>query len=72
MATNIYPLTTKTYFADEASAWRVATYIAEHLQHTIVSDYGEDPNRDSEPYWIETISDPFTDKSELVKRFIRG
>lgn len=61
-----YPLTTKTYFSTQDHAWRFAQSIS-NLKHTIVSDYGVDQSKDSEPYWVETINDPFRTKDELLK-----
>ena len=62
-----YPLTTKTYFADTKAAWRFAEYIGANLEHTIVSDFGTDLSRESEPHWVETINDPFSSKNDLLR-----
>jgi hypothetical protein len=38
------------------------------LNHHVVSDYGRDDNRDNEPYFVETLNDPFSTKEELLAR----
>lgn len=38
------------------------------LKHYIVIDYGMDNSNMIEPYYIETLNDPFSTKSELMAR----
>ena len=61
-----YPITERTYFDNEHTAWAFAQSIAK-LNHWIVSDYGYEDGKD-EPYFIETMNDPFSTKNELLKR----
>lgn len=62
-----YPLISRTYFSDESIAWRFAEAMAK-LNHYIVSDYGFDPDKGDEPYWVETWNDPFASKDDLLKQ----
>lgn len=62
----MYPITERTYFSDEAVAWAFAQQIAK-LNHYIVSNYGYDADK-AEPYFIETMNDPFSTKDQLLKR----
>jgi len=61
-----YPITDRTYFASESTAWKFAEAIAK-LQHYIVSDYGFDSAHEDEPFYIETMNDPFGSKDSLLK-----
>ena len=61
-----YPLTSRTYFSDEHTAWEFAKAMAK-LPHYIVSDYGVEPDRAEEPFFIETMNDPFGTKDSLMK-----
>jgi len=63
---NTYPLTERTYFSTEDHAWRFAQSISP-LKHYIVSDYGRDDANIDEPYWVETVNDPFRTKDELMR-----
>jgi hypothetical protein len=62
-----YPLKERTYFTSQAHAWAFAQEIAK-LSHHVVSDYGRDNSRDSEPYFVETLNDPFETREELLSR----
>lgn len=62
-----YPVIERTYFNNRQTAMRFADSIAK-LQHHIVSDYGVDDGHKDEPYFIETMNDPFSSKDELLKR----
>lgn len=62
-----YPITERTYFATEHQAWSFAKEINK-LQHHIVSDYGKSEDHPEEPFFIETMNDPFSTKEELLKR----
>lgn len=62
-----YPITERTYFSSEAHAWSFAKMISK-LNHHVVSDYGRDDNRNNEPYFVETLNDPFSTKEELLAR----
>lgn len=61
-----YPLKSRTYFSSEAVAWQFAEAVAK-LPHYVVSDYGVDASNEAEPYWIETLHDPFGTKDSLMK-----
>lgn len=61
-----YPITDRTYFSDENTAWAFAQQIVK-LNHWIVSDYGYEADK-AEPYYIETMNDPFSTKDQLLKR----
>lgn len=62
-----YPMIQRTYFTSQKEAYSFAGMISK-LQHHIVSGYGVDESHTDEPYFIETINDPFSTKDELLKR----
>ena len=61
-----YPITERTYFSDQQTAWAFAERIAT-LEHHIVSNFGYEADND-EPYYVETMNDPFSTKSELLRK----
>lgn len=61
-----YPITDRTYFSNEQTAWSFAKAVAQ-LPHYIVSDYGYEAGK-AEPFFIETMNDPFSTKDALLKR----
>ena len=62
----VYPITERTYFSNQQIAWAFAERIAT-LNHHIVSDFGYEAGND-EPYFVETMNDPFSTKSELLRK----
>lgn len=62
-----YPLIERTYFSNQQVAYRFAESINK-LQHHIVSNYGVDNEHKDEPFFVETMNDPFATKDELLKR----
>lgn len=63
----VYPIKEKTNFNSEKTALVFINAIAK-LQHHIVTNYGVDSENKKEPYFVETWSDPFSTKDELLKR----
>lgn len=66
MAYNTYPLKERTYFDTEQAAWAFAQAVVK-LPHYIVTDYGKEVGKDSEPFYIETLTDPWMPKDALLK-----
>ena len=60
-----YPITERTYFTTSSEAVTFAKMI-EKLKHHIVSNYGYVAG-EKEPYYVETMNDPFRSKDELLK-----
>lgn len=63
-----YPIIERTYFDNKNTAWAFAKAIGNIKHGWIVSSYGLEEGRTSEPYYIETVNDPFATKDELMRR----
>ena len=63
-----YPIIKRTYFSDEKVAWAFAERIGAIKHGWVVSDFGVEKDRDVEPYYVETMEDPFATKDELMAR----
>ena len=61
-----YPIITRTYFNDERTAWSFAERVGAIKHGWAVADFGVEAGRDSEPYYVETMEDPFATKYELM------
>lgn len=62
-----YPIIERTYFKEQQVAYRFAESINK-LHYHIVSDYGFDAEHKDEPYFVETMNDPFSTRDALLKR----
>lgn len=61
-----YPITERTYFTSKKLAWDFVQAIGK-LQHHVISNYGVDNTNENEPFFVETLNDPFRSKDELMK-----
>ena len=62
-----YPLKERTYFKTAALAWAFVQMV-EPLGHHVVADYGVSDKNANEPYFIETVYDPFATKDEILQK----
>lgn len=65
-----YPITERTYFSSQQVAWNFAQAISK-LNHHVVSNYGVDDSHTDEPFFVETMNDPFSTKQELLAKIGR-
>lgn len=64
----VYPIIERTYFDTQSEAWSFAKKISKIHDHWIVSNYGVEEKEGSLFFFVETMNDPFSPKSELLRR----